>query len=541
MEKSQKESRSRDVSCIIIGCLFSISLLLFSAINIQNYQKPLNDFVQNALLLPNFQKQVKDKLMTESLKGHYHFIDGSGLYARISGRRVFNAVVRLNNGMLTGKSSMIPDMGKKAEALKTLNETVGSYGGKFVYVQFPYKMDLEQKMAPAGLTSQLTINNETEGFVSLLQNEGIDTIDTIPNFAKTQELVEETFYRTDHHWKPSAAFKAFCMIMEHLQDLYPEQETFGSFYADPENWTVHEMEHQFLGSRGKRTGVYYGGVDPLQWMTPKFDTYFSSYVQNHDTFKKGNFEDACLIKSYLDPDPQLHKKNHYCITVGGDYPLVQYRNQYAPSELSVLILKDSFTLPLQTYLATAFQKVDIIDPRYFKECSILEYIDRTKPDIVILEINPGGSASETFFTFGDILPDDPELSEVLVSSEIETIFASESQYNFITVHDEFENNRVYSLSLSGIEITDVSEEVPQGVSIVLYDKAQKKAITRSAFDIEYCNFSGDCYWTFQTPEENSEDLALLIYAGMQGNTRNNGIAIKDLQLIRGKMTGKKTN
>ncbi len=219
MEKSQKESRSRDVSYIIIGCLFSISLLLFSAVNIQNYQKPLNDFVQNALLLPNFQKQVKDKLMTESLKGHYHFIDGSGLYARISGRRLFNAVVRLNNGMLTYKSSRIPDMGKKAEALKTMNEIVESYGGKFVYVQFPYKMDLEQKMAPAGLTSQLTINNETEGFVSLLRNEGIDVIDTIPSFVQTQELVEETFYRTDHHWKPTGGFKAFRMILEHLQAL----------------------------------------------------------------------------------------------------------------------------------------------------------------------------------------------------------------------------------------------------------------------------------------------------------------------------------
>ncbi len=531
MKKSKTKGLSYDVSCIFIGIIFSISLLLFSAINIRNYQKPSNEYHQDMSFLPGFQKEVKDKLNSDSLKGHNKFIDVSGLYARISGRRFFNEVVLLNNGMLTAKLSRIPDMERKARALQIMNDTVESYGGKFIFVQFPYKMDLEQELAPAGLSSELEINNETEWFVSFIKKEGIDVIDMIPSLAQTQELVEKTFYRTDHHWKPTAAFQAFRVITERIQALYPDQKIFENIYTDPENWTVHEIKNQFLGSRGKRTGIYYGGVDDLQWITPNFDTWFSAYIQDHNTFKKGNYEDTCLIKEYLDPDSQLYKKEHYMVYVGNNYSQVQYRNQNAPSDLSVLMIEDSFSLPVQTFMATVFQKVDCIDPRNLKEYTILEYVDQTKPDIVLFEINSGCTAEESFFTFDNAILDDQEQSEVLLSSEKETIHASNSANNYLTVYDEFDNNRVYSLSFSELEITDALEEFPQSVNVLLYDKKQNINITWTAFDIEYCNYSGSCYWTFQTPGNGSENLSLLIYAGIQGNTQNNGIEIKDLQLI----------
>ena len=74
--------------------------------------------------------------------------------------------------------------------------------------------------------------------------------------------------------------------------------------------------------------------------------------------------------------------------MGEDYGYVMQRNPNAAGKLKILLIKESFSLPLQAYLSTAFGYVDSVDPRYLENITVKDYIDSVKPDVVLLALNP---------------------------------------------------------------------------------------------------------------------------------------------------------
>ena len=52
------------------------------------------------------------------------------------------------------------------------------------------------------------------------------------------------------------------------------------------------------------------------------------------------------------------------------------------------MIQDSFGLPLEGYLATAFREVETLDLRYLKDTTAVEVIDQFQPDMVIVLYNP---------------------------------------------------------------------------------------------------------------------------------------------------------
>ena len=54
----------------------------------------------------------------------------------------------------------------------------------------------------------------------------------------------------------------------------------------------------------------------------------------------------------------------------------------------ILMIQDSFGLPLEGYLATAFREVETLDLRYLKDTTAVEVIDQFQPDMVIVMYNP---------------------------------------------------------------------------------------------------------------------------------------------------------
>ena len=73
---------------------------------------------------------------------------------------------------------------------------------------------------------------------------------------------------------------------------------------------------------------------------------------------------------------------------GDDYPLVLYQNENAPSTKRILMIKDSFGLPLEGFLATAFREVETLDLRHLEGKTGVEAIADFRPDVVIVMYNP---------------------------------------------------------------------------------------------------------------------------------------------------------
>ena len=381
--------KNKWVSEIIIVS-FLVLIGWFTLFNFPILLQQLFDFLTHPTDIFTFGNEISEIMKSDNLYHKDDFINLSGLYGRLSGRRLFNEVVLMKNGMLNysemklnAKTYEIPLI------LSDFSHFVEDSGGKFFYVQYPGKYDKENDLMPEGLSPQ--IRKEITGLVDLIGKAGVDVLDLHPLIADSMEDIERNYYITDHHWKPTAAFQAFQMIVSHAAELFPD-EKFSGDAVNSENWTVHELKDQFLGSFGRRVGIYFRGMDDLQWLTPNFRTKLSFSYPLKDINLEGNFEDTLIRKEYLEPGGDKLHTDYFFVYIGDNYPYFTTKNSMPLSDRKVLLIHDSYSLPVIAFLSTVFREVDAIDPRsyadYYPEMPIKKYVEQTHPDIVIMALSP---------------------------------------------------------------------------------------------------------------------------------------------------------
>lgn len=467
---------------------------------------------------------VHDAYLTDEFWQKNQFVNVNGLHARLSGRRELNDVVLMRNGMLGYSGNASRSMSLQAAGISYFAQWLNAVGTDFLYVQMPCKMDLQGDMLPLGHEDYLHAN--TTALVDALALQQVPVVDLREEICASVEQVERYFYPTDHHWSAKGAMKGFEMVLDKLQEMYPGQPILAAEGADPAAWEEHTLRNYFLGSQGKRVGQWYAGVDDLVWYTPDFDTSMSMYIKKYRTFTSGTFRDAVMQMHYVEEAPDYFNLSPYNVYVGGDYPLVTHRNPLAPVDMKVLIIKDSFTLPLQSYMSTVFTSVDVIDPRHYTETSVAEYVRRYEPDVVLLAVNPSGLSLPEYYSFET--PDENEyyaLTEVF-AAPVE-VAAKEGGYNYAAVPVTLEPDTLYRVDASGIGITQGSSD---GVSMALYNRSRKEFLDSWVFDVDHLERTGDGVWYFRT--DASADCQLLIYAGVQGSTDGVGVACDSVRISR---------
>ena len=312
------------------------------------------------------------------------FINLNGLFARITGRTVCNGVSVLNNGMLSYDTVADLDMTPLSTAITQFHRFLSEQEIPFLYVQAPAKSDLADSLVPYGVEHYG--NRDADELLASLSQNGVSALDLRQALAATPESVGQYFYRTDHHWNTHGAFAAFGEALHYLQTAFPSK-AFDMTLADVSNWEQTVYENWFLGSRGKRVGVCFGGVDDLVIYTPKFETKMSFTVPLHQISHSGSFEETLIRPEYLDK-PNYFDESPYYAYIGGDYPLVHHTNELAANDLKILLIKDSFSIPFQAFLSTAVRKLDVIDPRYLTDTTVQDYITKERPDVVLWMLSP---------------------------------------------------------------------------------------------------------------------------------------------------------
>jgi len=499
-------------------------LFLFSLCNIALPKDAVGKLLRRESTFSEFTNAVHKEYVSTQLKARNIFINLNGLFARVSGRRVYNGIVLLKNGMLTGEENRIKMDNLEAE-LVGLSQLVEEQGGRFLYVQAPGKMDKEKKLLPEGVDSYC--NEEADELLGGLRASQVDTLDLRPYLSETPEQIEKYFFATDHHWNYTGAFVGFQKVMEEISRLFPEQNI-DLTYTQWDQWESHTIENHFLGSRGKRVGVFFGGVDDLTYYTPKFETEMSCALPKYEDLFKGDFIAANMRQKFLD-ERDYFGMNAYCAYIGGDYPLVQHRNADAPSDLKLLIIKDSFVLPVQSYLSTVFQEIDVLDPRHYKESTLTEYINWTKPDLVMTLISPMAFGLQKYSDLGvekfsQCTEEETELQNVLNEKEI-YLEPMDVSYNFVGRPVEY--GKKYILTFNDVNFTTGGAD---GVTTALYNMTTKSYLAIKVYDIAYCRENGGFQWVFRTPESGSDDLQLLFYAGTHNHNQNNGVVYQNVEL-----------
>ena len=166
---------------------------------------------------------------------------------------------------------------------------------------------------------------------------------------------------------------------------------------DINNYRIETYEDRFLGSSGRRTGICYGGLDDFSLIIPEFETDMSFEAPVEGIKRSGEYEKVFFEKKFLEKDYfEVDTFNTYT----GGHDLCMQRNDGAVNDKKLLVVKDSYTLALQPYYSFMFREVDVIDLRYYEKETLKEYVDRTQPDMVIMEYSPGQMGEKKLFKYG---------------------------------------------------------------------------------------------------------------------------------------------
>lgn len=294
-----------------------------------------------------------------------------------------NNVIKLNNGYLsfyTNESINVDEMIKNTQKFDTF---LKKQGIDFLYVQVPYKISKYTDEVPEGIKNYN--NDNADKYIKNISKLDIDNID-LRKLIKEEGINHSSiFFKTDHHWTPKAGLWAFGKIAKELNSNYGFN--IDKKLWDESNYNIKTYKKCFLGSQGKRTGIYYGGLDDFDIITPKFKTDFEFKIESEKIYKKGEFKETLLDLSKFGTNDYFNTWQYDTYT-GGDYGLINITNKMNNDGKKILLIKDSFSGVLIPFLAEGCSTLDVIDLRKYDGIGLEEYIENNKPDIVITMYNP---------------------------------------------------------------------------------------------------------------------------------------------------------
>lgn len=468
-----------------------------------------------------------EQVFRDTIVQKYDFIELNGAMAKALGYNTLNDTTRLENGALGGSPSQY-DSYILAERIHSLSDFLTENNVNFLCVPVSRKAEFYDALPAAGY--QLHPDAHTE-FLTLLDEYGVNTLDMNTWFRENGWGIDHVYFRTDHHWKPEAAFEAVRQIMANFE------EQFGLEYdresLDLSNWSREVYSDWFLGSQGKRTGRIYAGLDDLSYIYPNFPTDIhvarvNALGQIQTAYESSLYYDAY----YLSSTPSYYTENPYCLYMGGDFPYVYVKNTCAVHNKKIAIVGDSYLLPAETFLATQFSELYRIDMRYYSNGTFTELVQQIDPDYVLLLFS--GSADDPRHNYstaswqenyaGKTLSD-----PILTLTSISLSEAKNNQdYHLLTAEIA---PGAYSLSLENTVLTRNFQANPESPGM-LQQASVIDLNTNTAVATRYflANEQARQNWLFTVPDDPDAHYAIVLYNGANQYTLGNTSEAHNLTL-----------
>ena len=334
---------------------------------------------------PGFRDRLHKELL-DKCAFHGGMVHLYGGWVRATARSVCNGVFRHHSGTLVNTHLAFVDATDRARSLKALSDNLAADGKILLYVQVPRKIDRRCEMLPRGFARDFS-HESVDGFLKSLDSLHVPFLDVRGMLDSTPEDVQRYFFKTDHHWNFDGAFKVFPAIAEALIQSVGAKPSDIAPYVAPGAWERRKMPRRFLGSDGRRTGVLFAGMDDVFYYVPKFKTAISRTVPARKIAQDGTFTESVMdFKAVKKPSSMLLDRGYSIY--GGDYGHARYVNASAPVRKRLLVAKDSFANPLVAWLATLFERIDVVDLRYYDEMTLAEASKAFESDVVAVMYNP---------------------------------------------------------------------------------------------------------------------------------------------------------
>ena len=295
----------------------------------------------------------------------------------------YNNVVTLENGYLAAFARE-KDITEAFQSVTQLNDWCEGLDIPFLYVQTPCKIC---KAEDAALSGTVDFSNQNaDELISRLNSVGISTYDLREEMHRAGLNHHDSFYRTDHHWTGETAFRASGWLLEHLRRSYGVGT--GPEILSRESFTAETYPSWFLGSQGKKVTLAQAAPEDFTLLYPSFETRLRYTVPTRGLDVTGDFSVTYAMEHMEHTCEQdYYDKSPYHVYNNGDTALIQAENELLPDNGRVLLVHDSFTDPMISFLSLGIRQLDAIDLRHFTG-SLQSFIDRTRPDLVLLIYNP---------------------------------------------------------------------------------------------------------------------------------------------------------
>ena len=380
---------------LIPGAIFMIAVFVMFALNIAeaagNYMGNKED--------SGLRSVVSDLESVD--RATYPFVNVNGLYQNLMQRNYMydadseNDTIKTTRGQLASVSSSVSKKKMKASVaeLAETRDRLSAQGIPLLYVQAPGKLGFSEEGPMPGLENNTY--EKLNRFLAELDKADIEYVDT-------REWMSETgpdgFYDTDHHWTVETCFD----IASRLGNLLNSEYGFNIDEAalDASNYDFETHKDAFLGAEGRRTGRYYAGLDDFTVITPAFDTDFHVEIESKETGhseRDGSFEET-IMDSTKDTVHYSFDDSAYYAYWGGDYGRAEAINNKIDDDSSIVVIKDSYGIPVTAFLTNMFHKVNVIDIRYYEsDKKLRDVIAEADPDMVMFIYGSGYLGKKKMF------------------------------------------------------------------------------------------------------------------------------------------------
>ena len=384
--KGINQNHIQAVMFLIVIFSFSIVIMLTIAMNIGSLLKMENrEMVINAVALGG------DRY-SEHQEG---FINLNGLMARMMGQRYMNDIVKLNNGQLSSVDNVRYDVSLAAAQMVKLYRAQKENGKHFLFVHTPQKIPKNEDIIPIGYDDNS--NQTSDDLLLELRANGVPVLDLREKLLEDDINHSGAFFITDHHWTIETAFWAHKKILEYFADAGVISSV-DAMITNIDNYVVDKRKNWFLGSSGKRTGVYYAGVDDFAIISPKFETDMTLEIPSLSVSKRGSFKEVVFTGDEEKLD--YFHSNPYQGYAYGRREIKHFRNEHAPLDLKIMSIGDSFAPPAVAFLSLSLSSVDELDLNLY-DGDFMEYYYEYAPDVIIVFVSTAVSLNTTYDFFND--------------------------------------------------------------------------------------------------------------------------------------------
>lgn len=239
---------------------------------------------------------------------------------------------------------------------------------------------------PEGYAAIDTSDELADEVLGIIRDAGIPALDSRTFFEGTGLTNDDLELKTDKHWTSRAALLATPIYAEKINELTGANLDVDRLRID--QFDEEFYPHLFLGDFGRQIGRINSAVDDITLFLPKYPTD----ITRHSELRTGEIQDATgpfdgsvLRRDRLDLDGGDVSTKAYTA-----YGLIEafetLTNNGDCEDITILVLRDSYSEPICSFLSLAAKHVISADLRYCEK-SAVELIDQYDPDIVVVSFS----------------------------------------------------------------------------------------------------------------------------------------------------------